>query len=442
MYKLFSILGIILLLSTLSFGQSAGYEIKVKLKPLKNKPVYLGYHYGDNQYVVDTAMLNNNSEAIFKKNRKLPEGMYLIVLPNMKYFNVIISNNQKFNIENDTNNLYLNLNIENDEENKLFADYQRQLYLNQHLENDYKEKTKQYPDSETYYNQIVDKSKSDLLAKKNEWIEKHPDWLFTKILKAILPTDFTFDAQKYFKNVDFTDERLLFSPAFSNKLDDFFTSLSSLTVNNIDSLDKAIDYILMQSMKNPSVYEEITKYLIGQFDLSGNYPNPDAFWYISSKYFLTGLCPWINDDFKAKLTKYSDKIHKICIGEPFPALYLSDENDKKAKITDTKSNYTLVVFWNPECEHCVDYLNKLKTIYQSYNRQQFEVVGVLTGTNAKLWKEEIKNYTWKNYYDSKLLNDFIEELFLVHTPQIFLLDKDKKIIAKDILIEELKNLIK
>lgn len=442
MLKIHFIAGLFLFTSILALSQPQGYSIRVKIKPLKNQPIYLGYHYGNNQYVVDTAMLDKNSEVIFKKSHTLPEGMYLIVLPNMKYFNIILSKNQNLTIENDTSNLYLNLKIENDEENKLFAEYQKQLYINQQHKEVYKERIKQHPDSAFYYNQLIDQNKNNLLQQKNEYIEKHPNWLFTKILKAILPTPFTLEATIYFANVDFTDHRLLFSPAFVQKLDDFFTSIPSLTLNNIDSLYKAIDYILMQSMKNTSVYEEISKYLIGQFDLSGNYPNPDAFFYIADKYFLNGLCPWVSDAFRAKLKKYNERIHTICLGSTFPNLYLSNIQNKKIKVTDFQSNYTLVVFWNPECEHCIDYLKKIKSVYSLYNQNQLEVVAILTGSNVELWKKEIVNYPWIHLYDPKLMNDFIEDLFLFNTPQMFLLDKDKKIIAKDILAEELNNWIK
>lgn len=442
MLKIYFFGGLFFIISLLTCGQSKGYTIKVKIKPLKNQPIYLGYHYGNNQYVIDTAMLNKNSEAIFNKKHTLPEGMYLVVLPNMKYFNIIISKNQNLIIENDTTNLYLNLKIENDEENKLFAEYQKLLYLNQQNNKVYNERIKQYPDSEMIYKRLIEKNKNNLLKIKNEWIEKHPDWLFTKILKTILPTQFTFDASLFFANVDFTDNRLLFSPAFVQKLDDFFTSIPSLTLNNIDSLYRAIDYILMQSMKNASVYEEIAKYLINQFDLTGDYPIPDAFFYIADKYFLGGMCPWVSDAFKTKLKKYNERIHSICIGSTFPSVYFSDIQNKKIKITDTQSNYTLVVFWNPECEHCIDCLKKIKSVYSFYDQNQLEVVAILTGSNLELWKKEIVNYSWINLYDPKLLNDFVEDFFLVSTPQIFLLDKDKKIIAKDILCEEIKNWIK
>jgi thiol-disulfide isomerase/thioredoxin len=102
------------------------------------------------------------------------------------------------------------------------------------------------------------------------------------------------------------------------------------------------------------------------------------------------------------------------------------------------------VFWNPECEHCVQYLAELKSIYQTYNRQQFEVIAILTSDKPELWKKTIheNDFIWKNYYDKKLLNDFIEDLFLYSTPQLFLLDKDKKIVAKDISTDELDTWLK
>ncbi|NSW45682.1 MAG: redoxin domain-containing protein [Bacteroidales bacterium] len=443
MFKnIFLLLACLYILSTNLLAQSKGYEIKVKITPLKNVPIYLGYHFGDNQYVVDTTYLNENSTGIFKKNNNLPEGMYLIVLPNMKYFNILLTKNQQLIITNDTTNLYQNLIIENDEENIFFAQYQKQLYLLKKQINILEPKINQYPDSANIYNTIINDEQNKLVQLKEKWIEKNPNSLLSKIFKALDTKDFNFDATIFFKDVDFTDSRLLFTPAFSKTLDEFFTSLPSLSSLNIDSLYKAIDYIFMQSMKNPSVYEEISKYLISQFDLSGNYPNPDAFWYIADKYFLSGLTPWINEAFKTKLSKYNQRIESICMNHTFPSLYLNDEFEKKYNVLDTKAENTLLVFWNPECEHCIHYLKKLYNLYLNTSRTKLEVVAILTGNNKDLWKKEIKNYNWKNLYDSKLLNDFIEDLFLYNTPQIFLLDKNKKIIAKDITVEELTYWIK
>jgi len=327
--------------------------------------------------------------------------------------------------------------IENDDENSFFAQYQKQLYSSKKHNSYFEKLMNQYPDSVNRYKKAINDEQNKLNQLKDEWIEKHPNSFLSKILKALEAKDFNFDAAVFFNNVDFTDSRLLFTPVFSKTLDDFFTSLPSLTTKNIDSLFKAIDYIFMRSMKNPSVYEEISKYLISQFDLSGNYPNPDAFWYIADKYFLSGLTPWISDAFKAKLSKYTQRIEKICINHTFPNLSLCDEFDKKCNVVETNAENTLIVFWNPECEHCMEYLKKLSNLYHATPQTKLEVIAILTGNNKELWKKEIKNYNWKNFYDPKLLNDFVEDLFLYNTPQLFLLDKNKKIIAKDITVEEL-----
>lgn len=46
-----------------------------------------------------------------------------------------------------------------------------------------------------------------------------------------------------------------------------------------------------------------------------------------------------------------------------------------------------------------------------------------------------RHFHGNTYTIKKLLNDFIEELFLYNTPQVFVLDKDKRIVAKDIMPE-------
>lgn len=424
---------------TVLYAQN-NYEIKVKINPLKNDKIYLGYHYGANQYVIDTAFVNSNSEALFKKNKRLPEGIYLIMLPNGNYFNIVISKNQHLSIENDTTNLFLNLKV-NDEQNTYFAEYQKELYKHQQLVKKYRKLLENFPDSEKTYNERIEQSKKQINDLKEKWYKEHPDWLFLKVLVAILPTDFTFEAKEYFKHLDFADERLLFSPAFSNKLDDFFTSLPPLTINNVDSLYGAIDYILMNSLKNVSVYEEIIKYLMSQFDLSGDYPNPEAFVYMSEKYFLTGLCPWVNELFLDKLKKYISRVKTVCIGSKFPDVFLTDLNGKKVNLKASNLDYKLIIFWNPDCDHCITYLNNVKKIYPSLS-EKLDVIAVLTSNDLDKWRQQIINYPWTHLYDAELHNDFIEDLFLYSTPQVFLLDKHNNIIAKDIFPEMIATFIK
>ena len=67
----------------LSFVLSAqdGYEIKLTLKPYRNQWVYLGHYFGKRLPIVDSVMLNDKSEGVFKGAKTLGGGIYLIGFP-------------------------------------------------------------------------------------------------------------------------------------------------------------------------------------------------------------------------------------------------------------------------------------------------------------------------------------------------------------------------
>ena len=60
----------VLLLALIAFGQN-GYEIKVTLKPFKSGYLYLGHYSGKQYPIVDSAKVNDKSEAVFKGPKKL-----------------------------------------------------------------------------------------------------------------------------------------------------------------------------------------------------------------------------------------------------------------------------------------------------------------------------------------------------------------------------------
>src|SRR5689334_25209073 len=80
-----------------------GYEIKVTLKPFKNQYIYLGHYYGKQLPIIDSAMLNDKSQAVFKGNKKLGGGIYLIGYPDKaQHFEIAIDKSQRFSIIADT----------------------------------------------------------------------------------------------------------------------------------------------------------------------------------------------------------------------------------------------------------------------------------------------------------------------------------------------------
>ncbi|MDY0282007.1 MAG: DUF4369 domain-containing protein, partial [Salinivirgaceae bacterium] len=114
-----------LLLSNPLFSQ---FEISVTINGLSNQDVYLAFYYGDKNYVVDTVKLDSKGQGVFSGDKKLEEGIYLVILPSRNYFDFIIDSNTKFSMETDTSSdmrvMVKNLKIENSPVNTQFRDYQ------------------------------------------------------------------------------------------------------------------------------------------------------------------------------------------------------------------------------------------------------------------------------------------------------------------------------
>src|SRR5688572_9918658 len=105
-----------------ALGQE-GYNVKVKINGLRDSLVYLANYYGDKQYLKDSSKADMSGNIIFKGSESLPGGIYMIVLPGKKYFEVIIDKDQHFSVETDTNEYVKNMKVKDSDENTLFYDY-------------------------------------------------------------------------------------------------------------------------------------------------------------------------------------------------------------------------------------------------------------------------------------------------------------------------------
>ncbi|HQV05689.1 MAG TPA: hypothetical protein PKW62_02940, partial [Chitinophagaceae bacterium] len=60
------IAGFFFCINSIHAQADSGYEIKVTFKPFTNQYIYLGHYFGKSYPIVDSAMLNEKSEAVFK----------------------------------------------------------------------------------------------------------------------------------------------------------------------------------------------------------------------------------------------------------------------------------------------------------------------------------------------------------------------------------------
>ena len=472
MKRIFSLLFLLGAASYL-FAQSNEFELKVTFKPFKRQFIYLGYHYGKQKPIFDSVMLDDNSVGIFKRAKKLEKGVYLIGYPNKSgYFEVLIDKEQKFSVFADTANLIPSMKFEGSPDNTLFLQYQNYASIKgKEIENAKKQLTvsKTKADS-TKWTDAVMKADKEIQQYRQDLITKNPDGTISALLKAmknpVVPPaaqhpggkyDSTF-AYRYFKDhywddTWFFDERLVRTSFFEEKLDEYF---ATLVYPHPDSVIKELDWMLAYATAN----DEMQRFLLVKF--INRYITPQYMWedkvyvHLFEKYFSQKEYPWLNE--KGKKTIF-DRYYSMAanlFGSKAADIELPDSTDKTKSLYSVSNPYTVVVFWDPTCGHCKETLPRIDSIFRAkWDAEQVKIYAVAKETDGtkKDWLSFIGDHKlkgWEHVYNSKEANETrvknnipsYYQLYDVQVvPTLYLLDKNKSILAKKIPFEQIDKVL-
>ncbi|MEA3317361.1 MAG: thioredoxin-like domain-containing protein, partial [Bacteroidota bacterium] len=242
---------------------------------------------------------------------------------------------------------------------------------------------------------------------------------------------YNYNKQHYFDNVKISDVRLLRTPIFHKKMDYYF---KKVLMQNPDTLIKYMDKFIDDVRHSDELYSYSIKYFINNFQGTKIMGLDKVFVHVAQKYYLSGDADWISEETLQNLRKNVAKIKPNLIGEVAHDLKMETNTGEYARLHDITANYTLVYFWEPNCGHCKKTTPKIYDLYEKYNRNEFDVFVVYTQRDKTEWLEYLnKNkFDWTNVYDPYNLTNFRLFYNIYSTPTIYLLDKDKKIIAKRI----------
>jgi len=263
---------------------STGRNISITLTPLKNCKVYLGSYMGTGRTLVDSAMLNDKSQGVFKGDKKLTGGIYFVVSPQMTIqFEVLMDNVQQFSIVGDTS-LKDQAVIRGSVDNDLFKSYTgfsvEKGQLIQQLSNAYKTATNK-ADSIRLLAALT-KADKELQDYRANIMKQHPNSLLAMLFntmkrpevppvpvvngKADSAYPYRYVKDHVWDDVLFSDDRLLRTPFFEPKLDDYFKYYVS---PEPDSLIEEVKYILLSARTGKEIYP----YLLTKF--TNKYMNPE-----------------------------------------------------------------------------------------------------------------------------------------------------------------------
>jgi thiol-disulfide isomerase/thioredoxin len=258
----------------------------------------------------------------------------------------------------------------------------------------------------------------------------------------------------YWDGINFYDDRLVRTPFFEGRLDKYF---ENLVYPAADSVNKEIDWMLGYA----SINEEMQKFLLVKFVnryLNQRYMWEDAvFVHLFEKYFSQSSYPWLTDKGKKLITDRAYNLMSNIMGNPAAEIELPDTAGKKTSLYGTEAPYVLLTIWDPTCSHCKEIVPKLDSLYHArWKAMGVKLFGVAKETEGTRqdWLAFIKKnnlYDWVQVYDSKKEEqDRVSanipsygQLYDVQSfPTLYLLDKDKRIIAKKLSYDQVDEILK
>ena len=157
---------------TVIFSQKTGYQIKVKIDGFQQKEAYLGYYFGDKQYLKDTAFVEADGRFYFEGNEKLTGGMYILVLPPDNQFVQLLldDDNQWFSVETKLTDLAGSIKITGSEDNKRFYDYLKFISDRRPKADELKKQLEEAADDEKKKVKIEEKIKGTFPKRTTSWL--------------------------------------------------------------------------------------------------------------------------------------------------------------------------------------------------------------------------------------------------------------------------------
>jgi peroxiredoxin len=440
-----------------------GHDIKITVKGFKEgSTCILGNYYGDKQYIKDSAKVGPKGEVLFKGKNKYPQGVYFIFPDSKKYFDIVMDGDQHFTMETDTADYINHMKVKNSEENAFFFDYQRFITTQQKraepLRADLK-KTKN-KDSIKIVSDQLNKIDSVVIKYKKDFVKAHPKVFIAKLFTAMedpvipeapkLPngqkdTLFPFRYYKahFFDNIDFSDERMLYTPVFHPRIKQY---MEKMTMQIPDSINIAADYLVEKARSNQEVFKYVVYWLTLNYESSKIMGMDAVFVHMVKKYYATHQAYWVDSAQLYKITDRAAWLDPVLIGKKAPGIKMIDTTLKTISLHDVKAKYTVLIFWDEDCGHCQKEVPKLKELYdRKLKPMGIEVYAVATEDKVKEWKKFIIDHQlhWINVYQPNNYERAVTKKTydVLSTPYIYLLDENKIIKAKHIDTEQLGNLI-
>jgi cytochrome oxidase Cu insertion factor (SCO1/SenC/PrrC family) len=434
------------------------HQINLQIKGYtEGSSVKLVGNYAEQTFLADTARFAAEGKIQFKNVEGFAEGLYYVLLPddrNCAFF--VVNGEDSLTIRSEKANLTLGLTAEGSLENQLFFDNNRYQSA---LEAKYNALNQQLRTAQPTEQAALKTQLQTLLDERDAKVEtlrtQYPTALFPKFKQAgqnpklrfsFLPNgalDSTATMINFRKDwwngCDFTDARLARTPVFFNKLKKY---IDEYTPQSPDSIIAAADFLLAKTLPNKELHKPVIGWLLSKYKpMQTKLMDGEAVYsYLILKYMTPDMFPDIDEkDLKTTLDRARD-MRSSLVGMIGQNVWGKDRNGLKKTLYDLNAPVKVVYIFYTDCEHCQEETPKLRKVYDEWKRRGVEIFSIAANVKERAdWLNFETKYgiNWTSVMDPNLESKFNEKYFVDNTPEIYVLDKNYRIIAKNLKPEQL-----
>ncbi len=458
-----TLISVLIVLSSVVTGQG-GYSIKITAPDAPGTTFRLAYHAGNQQYVRDSVVTDRSGTGLFSGDERLPSGVYMIVTPENSFFEFLVDKDPSFGMSFRLSDPASSLSFTGSEENSRFLEYQRGWRALQEeatrISGRLNSMKHDDPQAAAIRKELAEHEKK-MKAFLNESAAANSGNLLGAIARSVIPVEapapqippgtanpdsvsrlysYLYYKEHFFDNTDLTQPGLIRSPVLWGKLDQFFRQV---VVQMPDSINAEADRILEKSAANEEVFQYVAIWLMNRYAASEIMGHDAVVVHLADRIYLAGKAPWASEEYIAELKKRVERLRPNLIGRKAPDLVMESYTGQWVALHDIKAEFTILYFWEPDCGHCKVATPKLKEYYDKNRMSGIEVFAVNTRHEREEWEKYIREngLTWINGWDPGRVSRFDLLYNVEATPLVYILDREKTIIAKRLSVDDIPSFI-
>ena len=158
--------------------------------------------------------------------------------------------------------------------------------------------------------------------------------------------------------------------------------MEKLTPQHPDSMIQSIDYLLEEMKSSEETFKFYLIHFLNKYAGSKVVGMDKVYVHLAENYYCKGLAPWTDEEQLAKICDNARRLKPILIGKKARNITGKDKDGKSHNLLDSKTDYTILYFWAPDCGHCKKMTPFLIDFHEKFKSKS---VSIMTICKPKKW---------------------------------------------------------